>query len=552
MEVVTDPSVLSGARVTGARAVVLNNVPAHRLPRDFVAALDFFVREQGGGLLMAGGENSFGSGGYFQSAVDPLLPVSMELKKEQRKIATALAIAMDRSGSMSMSAGPGITKMDLANSGAARAVELLGEQDAVSVHAVDTMPHEVVALAQVGPNRTHILEAVRRVVSAGGGIVVHQALRAGLQELQKAKTGTRHMILFADANDSRQSLNDYLEATDDLRKADATVSVIGLGTEFDRDAEILKEVAKRGGGRIFFSADPVELPAIFAQETVSIARSAFIKDATPTQSTPGWTEIAARAPQWLATVDGYNLSYLKEGATASLITTDEYAAPLVAAWQRGAGRTAAVAFPLAGQFSARVRAWPGYGDFVQTLMRWLAGEDAPAGLALRTEVDGERLTLDLLYDETWNTRIARAAPVATLAESGGVSAAVTTRPIVWEKIEPGRFRATADLKPGKMARGAVRVGAAALPFGPLAVSGSSEWSFDRDRLLELRQLSTRSGGQERLDLAQIWNAPRPITWRSIRAWVLALWAVLFIADAALTRIGVSLLRKPKRTLPAAV
>ena len=201
------------------------------------------------------------------------------------------------------------------------------------MHAVDTAPHEVVGLAQIGPNRGHILEAVRRIVSAGGGIVVPQGLRAGLGELQKAKTGTRHMILFADANDSRQGLNDYLDVVDELRKADATVSVIGLGTESDRDAEILKEVATRGGGRIFFSADPVELPAIFAQETVSIARSAFIKEPTGTLSTPGWTEIAARAPQWLASVDGYNLSYLKEGATASLLTTDEYAAPLVAVWQ---------------------------------------------------------------------------------------------------------------------------------------------------------------------------------------------------------------------------
>ena len=58
----------------------------------------------------------------------------------------------------------------------------------------------------------------------------------------------------------------------------------------------------------------------------------------------------------------------------------------------------------------------------------------------------------------------------------------------------------------------------------------------------------RSGGQERLDLAQVWQAPRPIAWRSIRAWVLALWALLFIADAALTRIGVSLLPNRKRAL----
>ena len=552
VDLVTEPNKLNAARVAGARAVVINNVPAHKVPREFMAAMDFFVREQGGGFLMAGGENSFGSGGYFQSPVDELLPVSMELKKEQRKLATALAIAMDRSGSMGMSAGIGLTKMDLANTGAARAIELLGDMDAVSVHAVDTMPHQIVALAQVGPNRQQITEAVRRVVSGGGGIVVHQALRAALGELKKAQTGTRHMILFADANDSRQQLNDYLEAVNELRAADATVSVIGMGTEFDRDADVLQQVALSGGGRLFFSSDPVELPAIFAQETVSIARSAFIKAPTGTKSTPGWAEIAARAPQWPPTVDGYNLSYLKEGATASLLSTDEYVAPLVATWQRGAGRAGAVSFALGGPFSDTIRAWNGYGDFVQTLSRWLAGEDSPPGLALRTEIEGERLTLELLYDESWNARIAQTSPAATLAESGGVSSAVTTRPVVWEKIEPGLFRATTQLVPGKMARGAVRIGNVALPFGPVAIAGSAEWSYDRARQVELRQLSTRSGGEERLDLAEIWRAPRPVNWRSIRVWLLVAWAVFFVADAALTRLGVSLIPTRKRTLPAAV
>lgn len=549
VETVLDVRALSPARLAGARAVVLNNVPAHRVPREFMAALDYFVREQAGGLLMVGGENSFGSGGYFASAIDELLPISMELRKEQRKLATALAIAMDRSGSMNASAGNGLTKMDMANSGAARAVELLGELDAVSVHAVDTEPHEIVALAQVGPNRGRIVEAVRRIVSAGGGIVVHEALRAGLAQLKEARTGVRHMIVFADANDSRQNLGDYLDAVDELRAAGVTVSVIGMGTEQDQDADVLTEVATRGGGRIFFSADASELPSIFAQETVSISRSAFIKDPTATQSTPGWAEIAAKAPQWLPTVDGYNLSYLRPGATASLISKDEYEAPLVASWQRGAGRVAAVSFPLGGPYSEQVRSWLGYGDFVQTLARWLAGEDVPPGVALRTEIEGERLTLELLYDDTWSARVAQTPPTATVAESGGVSASVGIRGIIWEKIEPGLFRASVPLTPGKVMRGSVRLGATALPFGPLSVSGSAEWAFDRARLAELRQLSARSGGQERLDLAQVWSAPRPAAWRSVRRWILIAWAIVFLTDVALTRLGVSLL--PVRPRPVA-
>lgn len=536
VEVVTDATVLSEASLTGVRLVVLNNVPAHRVAPGFLKALDFFVREQGGGLLMVGGENSFGSGGYFSSAVDPLLPVSMELRKEHRKLATAMAVVLDRSGSMAASAGGGQTKMDLANTGTARAIELLGNFDAVSVHAVDSEPHEIVALAQVGPNRQRMLQSVRRIVSTGGGIFVYQGLLAGWGELQKAETGQRHLILFSDAADSEEP-GDYVNLLAEMRAAGVTVSVIGLGSRSDVDAAFLEDVAKRGGGRIFFNANASELPAIFAQETVSVARSAFIKEPTGSLGTPGWVEIAAKAPAWLSSVDGYNLSYLREGATASLVTTDEYQAPLVAAWARGAGRVAAVSFPLGGAFSTKARMWPDYGDFAQTLGRWLAGEDAPAGLAVRTELTGETLAVELLHDESWAGRIAGAPPVAALAGEDGAM------PLVWEKIEPGRFRATVKLAPEQAARGVVRVGAAALPFGPVAPAGTAEWAFDRDALRELRQLATRSGGGERLDLAGVWDAPRRIEARSLRVWWVAALVVVLVVEAAVTRWDVRRARR---------
>ena len=65
---------------------------------------------------MIGGKQSFAAGGWFGSPVEPLLPVSMELKQEHRKLAVAMAIVMDRSGSMAMNvAGTSLQKMDLAN-----------------------------------------------------------------------------------------------------------------------------------------------------------------------------------------------------------------------------------------------------------------------------------------------------------------------------------------------------------------------------------------------------------------------------------------------------
>jgi len=185
--VVEDTARLHTGDLSGARAVLFNNVPAYTVPIPFLEALDFFVRTQGGGFLMAGGRFSFGSGGYFESAVDGLLPVSMDLREDHKKLAVAMAIVMDRSGSMGAGVAggtPGATKMDLANEGAARAIELLGLRDMIAVFAVDSKAHEVVPLTSIGGVRNELMQTVRRIQSGGGGIYVYNGLEAAWDQLK--------------------------------------------------------------------------------------------------------------------------------------------------------------------------------------------------------------------------------------------------------------------------------------------------------------------------------------------------------------------------------
>ena len=533
VEAVSELATLHPGKLQGARAVILNNIPAYKVPKAFLGALDFFVRNQGGGLLMAGGKASFACGGYFGSPISDLLPVSMELRQEQRKFATALAIEIDRSGSMGMQTPDGQTKIKLAGAGAARAVELLGPGDQVAVVAMDTEPHEIVPLCLVGQDGPRLGDAVRRIMSAGGGINVYTALKDAHERLRKSPCGQRHLILFADANDALQEVGQYKDVLEKMRKDQITVSVIGLGTASDSGAEFLQDVAVRGNGRIFFAADASELPALFEQETVAVARSAFVEEATPLKPLAGWAELAARSLQWPGSVDGFNLSYLRPGATAAAVTANEDAAPLVAFWQRGTGRAAAVSFPLGGDFSGRVRAWPAFGDFTQTLVRWLMGEAVAPGIALRADVDGTNLTAELLFDASWEKTLAQSAPKIVVAgnKPGAADA------LVWERMEPGRYRATSALEPGQLVRGAVQVGPVAIPFGPLQAGLGSEWELDPAKPAALVALSRASGGAERLDLSGIWNAPRPPEYGDIRHWILPVLLVLFLLETLLTRIG---------------
>ncbi|NNC90323.1 MAG: VWA domain-containing protein [Akkermansiaceae bacterium] len=538
VETAANPLTLRVGQLNGARAVILNNVPAYEIPIDFLDALDFFVREQGGGLLMAGGKQSFAAGGYFQSPVDALLPVSMELKSEHRKLAVALAIVMDRSGSMSMSVAAGggkqVSKMDLANAGAAKAIDLLGGMDKVCVYAVDSEPHTILKLTTIGNRKKTLMQKVRRVQSRGGGIYVYRGLKAAWEELKKADIGTRHIILFSDAADSEQP-GDYINLLDDVTKNGGSVSVIGLGTRADPDAQLLEDIAKRGNGRIFFTSRPLEIPKLFAQETVTVARSAFIEEPVEAQPTGQWSEISPKPFEWLSSVDGYNLSYVREDATPSLVSKDEYLAPLVAHARRGIGRSMAVSFPLGGEHSEMIRGWPAYGDFVQTLGRWLMGFDLPPGLGLRHRLEGTRLTVDLLYDtEEWSQRFASEAPRVKLVEgeTGG-----TPYEVAWKRIAPGHFSMARELDEGVVIRGAVQAGPHAIPFGPLVVGSSAEWSFDPDRLKELREVSRLSGGRELLDLSTAWLRPPATHSTDLRLPLLIAALAIMLFEALITRMG---------------
>ncbi len=533
VEALTDPSKLRPGLLTGARAVILNNVPAHEVPTDFLKALDFFVREQGGGLMMAGGEHSFGSGGYFNSPIDALLPVSMELKSEHRKLSVALAIVMDRSGSMAVGVAGGKTKMDLANSGAADAINLLGPMDQVAVLAVDSEPITVVPLTLIGDKKDDLTRRVLKVQSAGGGIFVYEGLKAAWKQLKESPAGTRHLILFSDAQDTEQP-GAYQKLIREMTDNGCTISVIGLGHDTDPDAALLEDIARRGNGRVFFSAEPMDIPKIFAQETVTIARSAFIKDPVLTQATGRWSEISPKPIDWMKQTDGYNLSYARDDSTVSLLSADEYLAPLVSHARRGLGRSAAVSFPLGGDFSGSIRAWNGYGDFLQTMGRFLMGGEVPPGIALRHRIDGTRLTLDLLYDpETWSQKLASLPPQVRLRDDTSGD----THDIPWRRIAPGHFSLTRDLTEGSVVRGAVRVGEHALSFGPLGVGSAVEWSFDPERLTELRAVSNQTGGRELLDLSTAWVRPPFIAETSLHLPIGIALVLLVLTEALVTRIG---------------
>jgi hypothetical protein len=389
----------------------------------------------------------------------------------------------------------------------------------------------------VGTDVASIADPVRHIKSEGGGIYCYTALKDGYDQISKAVTGTRHVILFADANDAEE-YGDYKTLVPKMVADGITVSTIGMGSMSDKDADFLKDVAKLGNGRSFFANNPADLPDVFAQETVAVARSTFIKDPTGTKQTVEWHEIfnnISTDPD-LSTVDGYNLSYLKPDATEGLITQDEYQAPLVAFWQRGLGHSMAISFPLSGDSSTKVRAWKSYGDFTRTVVRWLLGAETPPGVSLRTRLVGSDLELSLLYDDTWQKLISQHPPTAAVQIQDPSGAPVTQHP-TWQKISPGRFTLHIELPPQRYITGAIQLGTDVMNFGPIVSGTNPEWTRDPARLNELKALSAATGGQARLNLEDIWSAPRASGTTSIRNDVIVVLLLVLLVEFLVTRVG---------------
>ncbi|MGH9940297.1 MAG: VWA domain-containing protein, partial [Blastocatellia bacterium] len=207
--------------------VLIENVPAEKITERGMESIASWVSEAGAGLMMTGGKRSYGPGGYFKSPLEPVLPVSMELRLEHRKLALAIVVAMDRSGSMAAPVGGGRTKMDLANLAAVQVLDMLTPMDEFGVVAVDSASHIIVPLNKVDESKS-ARSRILQVDSGGGGIFVFEALTTAADMLLKAESGTRHIILFADAADSEEP-GKYQELLQQCEQAGITVSVIGLG-----------------------------------------------------------------------------------------------------------------------------------------------------------------------------------------------------------------------------------------------------------------------------------------------------------------------------------
>ena len=536
-------------------AVLIENVPAGQIGMSGMDALAAWVEETGSGLAMTGGQKSYGPGGYFKSPLERVLPISMEMRREHRKLSVAVVVALDRSGSMAMPAGGGRQKIDLADLGTVQVLDLLSPMDEIGVFAVDTVPHEIVPLDTVEHNAAY-RGKILAIDSQGGGIYIYEALVASARMISTARAQTKHIILFADAADSEQSMH-YEDIVDKLREADVTVSVIGLGTERDVDANLLKDIARRGGGECYFSDNPDEIPRIFAQDTFTIARSTFIDQPTAFAITAGYFILGAAPAGAPPPLGGYNLCYLRPQANLAAVTSDEYQAPVVASWNAGNGRVLCYLGEADGKYSGDFAKWNQTGEFYATLARWVAGQRQPLpdDMLLTQEIRDGAGFVQLHLDPARQAEPFSSLPlVRVLHGLPGAAPAKATASLQWQNAD--LLEAAIPIAGRETVLNTVEIpGQQPVTLPPLCLPYSPEFAPDQPGrgAAALAQIAATTGGTERVEIPKIWSElPVKSRYVELAPWLLVLATVLFLLEILERRTGWISRRRGRTSGAAAV
>jgi len=520
-------------------AVVLEDIVADKIGTAAMENIAAWVKDTSGGLMMTGGKNSYGPGGYFKSPLEPVMPVSMELRKEHRKLSIAIVVALDRSGSMMAPVGGGKTKMDLANLATAQVLDMLSPFDEFGVIAVDSSAHKIVALDTVEKNSAY-RGKILSIESMGGGIFVYQALSNAAAMLTKATPQTKHIILFADAADSEEP-GKYVELLENCEKAGVTVSVIGLGKSSDIDAPFLEDIARRGQGRCFFTDSPQELPRLFAQDTFVVARSSFLEEPTVVRSTASMLTLLGKTFDISHTIGGYNLCYLRPNADIAAVSVDEYSAPIVAAWQYGIGRSLCYTAQANGPFTGQIADWQHLGDFHSSLARWVVGQRSKLGpdMLLTQQVDSGVCSIKLHLDPDRKGTFGKDMPVVTTLK-GKIGQVPTTKQRQMQYDNADTLTTEIEMAGTQTFLSTVQIGESSITLAPVCLPYSPEFTpadFG-DRYESLSKLSRLTNGTERVSLAQIWDdLPRQPQLIPIGKWLLFAAIFLLLMEVLERRTG---------------
>ncbi|HEY7311088.1 MAG TPA: VWA domain-containing protein [Gemmataceae bacterium] len=379
--------------------VVLANVAADQVSEEQQEVIRSNTHDQGCGLVMIGGPESYGAGGWQNTPVEKALPVDSEIKSLQVLGKGGLVLIMHAS---EMADG-NLWQKKIAK----LAVERLGPSDEVGVLYYDFQTKWHIPLQAIAGNKANILAQIDKM-TPGDMPEFDTALQMAHQALidPKKELATKHVIVISDGDPQ------YTPALlAGMKKDKVTVTTVGVACHGANEDQKMAAIAKATGGRAYSVKDPRQLPAIYIKESRLVSQS-FVHERRFTPIVLFRSGPTDRLPEQVPQLRGFVRTTPKASPLVEVsMQTPRFAEqdfPLLAYWHYGLGK--AVAFTSdAGDPKFWSRDWTQagggqgglYGKFWEQVIDWSLRPTESRRLNMTTEFrDGKiRILVDARTDD---------------------------------------------------------------------------------------------------------------------------------------------------------
>jgi uncharacterized membrane protein len=387
------------------------------------------TRSLGCGLVVLGGPHSYGAGGWAETKLEEALPVDLRIKDARVVPVGALALVIDKSGSMHGE------KISLSKAAAKAAVKSLGARDFATVVAFDSAVVTVTPL-QRAENTGRIAAQIDRL-AASGGTDMFPALDQAVRSLEACQASVKHCIVLTDGQTPDGG---FAALAERAVRNNITITVVAVG--IDAQVPLLTKLASQAGGRFYAVRSARAVPRIFMNEARRVARP-LVKDLDPklTPVVASQHEILSGI-EGLPPVGGLVLTTVKESPLVEVllrspVPVNDQNNALLATWTYGLGKVAALTTDAGARWTTDWTTWNGYTPFFSQMVRWTmrpSGDDGRFSIATRTAGDGTTsVVIDAIDsdDEFINLNTAMIGSV--------VGPAGKPVPLVINQVAPGRY-----------------------------------------------------------------------------------------------------------------
>ncbi len=368
--------------------IVLENVAAPELTELQQKLLVRYVHDLGGGLVMVGGPQSFGAGGWNGTELENVLPVELDPPKELKLARAALVLVLDKSGSMNEPvAGTRTTQQRIANEAAALAIESLRRESLVGVVTFDLFAREHVPL-----QRNDDPEAIAdrlRAIRSDGGTNLEPALERARRMLESVDAERKLVVCLSDGRSHVTELDDLVE-----RMADEGIMITTIAVGDEADHDTLARIAELGGGEFYPVRNPRTLPRVLV-DSVQVINKPLLKERPFSPVVRPTGSVLTAGMGGAPPLGGLVITTARPDVNATIEMTDPDGEPLLAHWQVGLGRAAAFTSDSGAQWAGEWLGWPGYAPFWAQLARTIARPATAADAELTTRIENGRLRITL-------------------------------------------------------------------------------------------------------------------------------------------------------------